>query len=81
MIFSITIASFMIVDCGGGTVDLTTRTLLAGGKLGGITERSSDLCGSSYVDREFLKYLGKKLGFAAMKKLKENNYGQLQYLV
>ncbi|CAJ0755622.1 14735_t:CDS:2 [Entrophospora sp. SA101] len=74
-------SSFMIVDCGGGTVDLTTRTLLPQNKLGEITERSGDLCGSSYVDREFLKYLGKKLGFAAMKKLKENNYGQLQYLV
>ncbi|CAH1766441.1 5692_t:CDS:2, partial [Entrophospora sp. SA101] len=69
------------LDCGGGTVDLTTRTLLPQNKLGEITERSGDLCGSSYVDREFLKYLGKKLGFAAMKKLKENNYGQLQYLV
>ncbi|RIB06646.1 hypothetical protein C2G38_2046625 [Gigaspora rosea] len=74
-------SSFLIVDCGGGTVDLTTRTLLPGMKLGEITERSGDLCGSSYVDREFLKFLGRKLGFAAMKKLKENHYGQMQYLV
>lgn len=36
--------SFMIVDCGGGTVHLTTRTLLPGGKL-------SETCGSTYVDR------------------------------
>ncbi|CAG8547937.1 15916_t:CDS:2 [Acaulospora colombiana] len=74
-------SSFMIVDCGGGTVDLTTRTLLPAMKLSEITERSGDLCGSSYVDREFLKFLGKKLGYAAMRKLKENNYGQMQYLV
>ncbi|CAG8551071.1 1869_t:CDS:2, partial [Dentiscutata erythropus] len=74
-------SSFLIVDCGGGTVDLTTRTLLPSMKLGEITERSGDLCGSSYVDREFLKFLGRKLGFAAMKKLKENHYGQMQYLV
>ncbi|CAG8681881.1 16539_t:CDS:10, partial [Acaulospora morrowiae] len=74
-------SSFMIVDCGGGTVDLTTRTLLPAMKLSEITERSGDLCGSSYVDREFLKFLGKKLGYAAMKKLKENHYGQMQYLV
>ncbi|GES81301.1 hypothetical protein GLOIN_2v1762633 [Rhizophagus clarus] len=74
-------SSFMIVDCGGGTVDLTTRTLLPGMKLSEITERSGDLCGSSYVDREFIRFLGRKLGYAAMKKLKENNYGQMQYLV
>ncbi|CAG8844404.1 35001_t:CDS:1, partial [Racocetra persica] len=39
------------------------------------------LCGSSSVDREFLKFLGQKLGFAAMEKLKEYHYGQMQYLV
>ncbi|CAG8564138.1 9476_t:CDS:10 [Paraglomus brasilianum] len=74
-------ASFMIVDCGGGTVDLTTRRLLPENQLGEITERSGELCGSSFVDREFLKFLGRKLGFEAMNQLKTNHYGQLQYLV
>ncbi|CAG8730894.1 16941_t:CDS:2, partial [Racocetra fulgida] len=63
------------------TEHLTTRTLLPGMKLGEITERSGDFCGGSYIDREFLKFLGRKLGFTAMKKLKENHYGQMQYLV
>jgi len=71
----------MIVDCGGGTVDLTTRRLLPDNQLGEITERSGELCGSSFVDREFLKFLGRKLGFEAMNQLKTNHYGQLQYLV
>ncbi|PKY59466.1 hypothetical protein RhiirA4_515350 [Rhizophagus irregularis] len=31
-------SSFMVVDCGGGTVDLTTRTLLPNNKLSEITE-------------------------------------------
>ncbi|CAG8485693.1 21175_t:CDS:10 [Cetraspora pellucida] len=74
-------SSFLIVDCGGGTVNLTTMTLLPGMKSGEITARSGDLCGGSYVDREFLKFLGRKLGFAAMKKLKENYYEQMRYLV
>ncbi|CAG8485635.1 21172_t:CDS:10, partial [Cetraspora pellucida] len=74
-------SSFLIVDCGEETVDVTTRTLLPGMKFSEITERSGDLCGSSYVDREFLKFLGRKLGFAAMKKLKENFYEQMRYLV
>ncbi|CAB4473682.1 unnamed protein product [Rhizophagus irregularis] len=32
--------SFMVVDCGGGTVDLTTRKLLRDNKLSEITERT-----------------------------------------
>ncbi|GES81265.1 hypothetical protein GLOIN_2v1030945 [Rhizophagus clarus] len=54
-------ASFMIVDCGGGTVDLTTRKLLQNERLSEITERTGDFCGGSYVDREFIKFLSRKL--------------------
>ncbi|KAG9284682.1 hypothetical protein G9A89_003642 [Geosiphon pyriformis] len=45
--------SFMVCDCGRGSVDLTTRKLLAENKLGEITERTGYLCGSTYVDTEF----------------------------
>ncbi|KAG9291259.1 hypothetical protein G9A89_021761, partial [Geosiphon pyriformis] len=69
-------SSFMIVDCGGGTVDLTTRTLLPGNKLGEITERDGALCGSSFVDREFVRFVGRKVGMGAMNKLKTNNYAK-----
>ncbi|CAB5380776.1 unnamed protein product [Rhizophagus irregularis] len=47
--------SFMIVDCGGGTVDLTTRELLEDERLSEITERSGDYCGSSFIDQAFLE--------------------------
>ncbi|CAB5180921.1 unnamed protein product [Rhizophagus irregularis] len=74
-------ASFMVVDCGGGTVDLTTRRLLRDNKLSEITERTGDFCGGSYVDREFLKFLSRKLGESTMNLLRENNYGQMQYVI
>ncbi|CAG8627873.1 uncharacterized protein OCT59_009691 [Rhizophagus irregularis] len=74
-------SSFMVVDCGGGTVDLTTRTLLPDNKLSEITERTGDLCGSTYVDREFIRFLEKKLGFAAVDEFRRENYGQYQYLI
>ncbi|RIA82050.1 hypothetical protein C1645_744051 [Glomus cerebriforme] len=74
-------ASFMIVDCGGGTVDLTTRQLLNGNKMSEITERTGDNCGSSFVDQEFVKFLGRKLGKSTIELLKENHYGLLQYIV
>ncbi|KAG9293843.1 hypothetical protein G9A89_019181 [Geosiphon pyriformis] len=74
-------ASFMVCDCGGGTVDLTTRKLLAENQLGEITERTGDLCGSTYVDTEFILFLGRRLGIEAMKVFKERHYGQYQYLI
>ncbi|PKC05582.1 actin-like ATPase domain-containing protein [Rhizophagus irregularis] len=74
-------ASFMVVDCGGGTVDLTTRKLLQDNKLSEITERTGDFCGGSYVDREFIKFLSRKLGQSTVDLLKENNYGQMQYMI
>ncbi|RIB23314.1 hypothetical protein C2G38_2171683 [Gigaspora rosea] len=74
-------SSFMIVDCGGGTVDLTTRELLENNRLGEITERSGDFCGGTYVDKEFIKFLRRKVGDSAVNLLYENHYGQLQYMV
>ncbi|KAG9291214.1 hypothetical protein G9A89_021716 [Geosiphon pyriformis] len=74
-------APFMIVDCGGGTVDLTTRSLSHDRRLSEITIRTGDYCGSSFVDKNFLNYISKKVGVEAMLALSENNYGQLQYLV
>jgi len=69
------------VDCGGGTVDLTTRKLLSKNELGEITIRTGDFCGGSYVDQEFIKFLKTKVGKTAINLLKENHYGQYQFLI
>lgn len=71
----------MVVDCGGGTVDLTTRKLLEGNKLGEKIKRKGGYCGGSFVDDEFIEFISRKVGHSAIKLLKENNYGQLQYIV
>ena len=71
----------MIVDCGGGTVDLTTRKLLPYDRLDETTERKGDFCGGSFVDEEFLKYIGRKVGHSALNMVRENHYSQLQYMV
>jgi hypothetical protein len=34
-----------------------------------------------FVDKEFLHWLGRKVGFQALKKLKQCNYGQVQHLI
>src|SRR6266540_3090942 len=71
----------MVVDCGGGTVDLTVRRLLSEDRLAETTERSGDFCGGTYVDDEFLKYLENRVGKPAMNKLREKHYNQINYLV
>ncbi|GBB85955.1 hypothetical protein RclHR1_01240006 [Rhizophagus clarus] len=73
--------NFMIVDCGGGTIDLTTRKLINNDQLGEITERTGDFSGSTFIDAEFIKYLRKVLGDEPMDLLRDNNYGEMQYLI
>ncbi|CAG8791355.1 35958_t:CDS:2, partial [Gigaspora margarita] len=72
---------YLVVDCGGGTVDLTVRKLLDNNQLGEDTERSMDFCGSSFVDKEFLRFLEGKVGKHAIKMLHEKHYSHLSYMV
>jgi hypothetical protein len=71
----------MIVDCGGGTVDLTTRKLLGENQLGEITERVGDYCGSSFIDEAFLKHIGSMVGNSTIDKLRDKKSKSLQRMV
>ncbi|EXX69312.1 uncharacterized protein OCT59_010004 [Rhizophagus irregularis] len=73
--------TFMIVDCGGGTVDLTTRKIEGENQLGEITERAGDYCGSSFIDEAFLKYLSSIVGDSTIDILKDKKSKSLQYMV
>lgn len=52
----------MIVDCGGGTVDITTHRVLDGLAMEEIAVGSGGAHGSTYVDRQFEQYLTERLG-------------------
>ncbi|CAB4381824.1 unnamed protein product [Rhizophagus irregularis] len=71
----------MIVDCGSSIVNLTTLKFKSNTQFGEITKKAKDFCGSSFIDDEFIKYLQKILGDEPMNLLKDNNYGQMQYLI
>src|SRR3954469_13110969 len=71
----------MIVDCGGGTVDLTTRKLVGENQLGEITERAGDYCGSSFIDEAFLKHIGNIVGNSTIDKLRDKKSKSLQRMV
>ncbi|RIB29568.1 hypothetical protein C2G38_2238825 [Gigaspora rosea] len=76
-------SNFLIIDCGGGTVDLTMRKLLSNCEvaLSEVTECTGDFCGSVFIDQEFLKFLGEIVGHEAIELLCEKNYGQMQYMI
>ncbi|CAI2173658.1 5241_t:CDS:2 [Funneliformis geosporum] len=74
-------STFMVVDCGGGTVDLTTRKLLPGRRLCEKTISKGGYCGGIFVDEEFIKFLGTKIGQSTINLIREKHYSQLQYMV
>ncbi|GBC04297.1 hypothetical protein RclHR1_00560024 [Rhizophagus clarus] len=75
--------TIMIIDCGKGTVDITTRTLIGNNplQLGEVTAQISDFCGSAFIDDEFVKFLRERLGNNAIDGLIENHYSQYQFIV
>ncbi|RIA87536.1 hypothetical protein C1645_827645 [Glomus cerebriforme] len=72
---------FMVVDCGGGTVDLICHEKLANDRIGEITEPKGGNCGSSFVDKKFIEFLGDKLGKSTIELLEKNHYGILYLMV
>ncbi|RGB22594.1 hypothetical protein C1646_49898 [Rhizophagus diaphanus] len=75
--------TFIVVDCGKYTTYLTTRKLVKNDplQLGNFTAHIRDFCGSILINEEFIRFLRERLGNCAIDQLKENNYGQLQYMV
>ncbi|CAG8440520.1 uncharacterized protein OCT59_009835 [Rhizophagus irregularis] len=73
--------SFIVVDCGGGAVNLTSHKLLEDNKISELTESTSGNCGSSLIDKKFVEFLGRKLGSSTIESLEKNHYNILQYIV
>ena len=57
---------FMIVDCGGGTVDITSYEVLKDRGLKQLVTSGGGAYGSRYVDQQFQKYLRSKIGNKAI---------------
>ncbi|GBC10509.1 hypothetical protein RclHR1_00970010 [Rhizophagus clarus] len=72
---------FMIVDCGGGTIDLTIHKLVGNNQLNEVTESTGDFCGSTFIDQEYIKFLRNKLGSNAIDSFRNEYYDQFQYMI
>lgn len=62
---------FMIVDAGGGTVDITVHKILSDWRLEEIVPGSGGAYGSTYIDDEFKKYLEQRLGKEVIQQYEE----------
>uniref|UniRef100_A0A1B6GZM7 Heat shock 70 kDa protein 12A n=1 Tax=Cuerna arida TaxID=1464854 RepID=A0A1B6GZM7_9HEMI len=63
---------YVIVDCGGGTVDVTVHKLHhPKGPLKELYKASGEPCGSLGVDEEFDRLLGSVFGFSFMTRLRQ----------
>ncbi|GBB98877.1 hypothetical protein RclHR1_03350008 [Rhizophagus clarus] len=72
---------FIIVDCGGSTIDITTLKVLQNNPLPSgkeITARIRDFSGSTSIYKEFIKFLCEKFGSRAIDLLIENYSHQFQ---
>ncbi|XP_066279619.1 heat shock 70 kDa protein 12A-like [Branchiostoma lanceolatum] len=61
---------YMIVDCGGGTVDIAVHEISENGKVKEVTTASGGDWGGTKVDEEFLKLLDKIFGADIMARYK-----------
>jgi molecular chaperone DnaK (HSP70) len=63
----------MVVDCGGGTVDITVHQVSLRGGLEEVAEGTGGAYGSTYVDKEFREYLTSKLTAQALARYEEED--------
>lgn len=66
---------FMVLDCGGGTVDITMHQVesMAPMRLSEVREPAGGPFGSKFVDGEFEEFLKKLIGEASWKKFKPSS--------
>ncbi|XP_077997389.1 heat shock 70 kDa protein 12A-like [Glandiceps talaboti] len=65
--------SYMVVDCGGGTVDITVHNSVSGTYLEEICKPSGGAWGGTQVDEEFAKLLSKIFGVSFIEKFKKKS--------
>ncbi|XP_053390946.1 heat shock 70 kDa protein 12B-like, partial [Mercenaria mercenaria] len=64
---------YLVLDAGGGTVDITVHEVLSGGKLKELFKASGGNWGGTRVDQAFIDFLSDVTGPDVMSKFKENH--------
>lgn len=66
-------SKFMVVDCGGGTVDVTAHEVVGGGGLKELHHATGDALGGTNVDRKFFSAMTEWLGEDVMKRFEKES--------
>ncbi|GIQ87175.1 heat shock protein 70 family protein [Kipferlia bialata] len=72
--------SFMVVDAGGGTVDITVHQR-QDGFLYEVTRGHGDSCGGTFVDVEFMRLVRQRLGDAFLDKMEAQHPREISALL
>lgn len=67
--------SYILLDMGGGTVDITVHTIQCDGSLAEIAKASGGAWGGTQVDNAFIEFLDEITGNEFMKSYRSNNTG------
>eukprot|EP01100_Stratorugosa_tubuloviscum_P012682 TRINITY_DN611_c0_g1_i2.p1 TRINITY_DN611_c0_g1~~TRINITY_DN611_c0_g1_i2.p1 ORF type:complete len:564 (+),score=249.53 TRINITY_DN611_c0_g1_i2:153-1844(+) len=66
--------TFIVLDAGGGTIDITVYRVEEGQKLSELAIGSGDAYGSIYIDKQFKKFIKNLYGKDLIRNWKSNNY-------
>ncbi|XP_029967741.1 heat shock 70 kDa protein 12A-like [Salarias fasciatus] len=72
---------YIVVDCGGGTIDVTVHEVLDGGALKELHKASGNNMGGQSVDRKFKEFLKEIFGDALWEKYEREHPGELQKMM
>ncbi|XP_069009711.1 heat shock 70 kDa protein 12A-like [Embiotoca jacksoni] len=72
---------YIVVDCGGGTIDITVHEVLHGGALKELHKASGHDMGGETVNREFKRFLNEIFGDVVWGKYIKNYPGELQEIL
>ena len=75
--------AYIVVDCGGGTCDATTRILSSDKTLRQLNESKGNFLGANLVDEKFLKFVADRLCIDDdnFKKLREQHHDVVNTLL
>ncbi|CAC5381838.1 unnamed protein product [Mytilus coruscus] len=69
-------ARFMVVDLGGGTIDITVSEVLSTGQLREIYNATGGAWGGNYINDQIIKTLKEVIGWNVMGRLRSENFDQ-----
>ncbi|XP_027880043.1 heat shock 70 kDa protein 12A-like isoform X1 [Xiphophorus couchianus] len=72
---------YIVVDCGGGTIDITVHEVLEGGALKELHKASGNDLGGQNVDRKFKQFLREIFCDGVWDKYEENYPGEVQKIM